>query len=96
MCTLLTMLPSNTPTGYLVLGGRHAFWRLVVSDGLALIGLIAFLPSTRRNSQPLTSAQHTAGDARNTITSRSTRRRDPRDDARAVGTRVGEPSGHLR
>jgi predicted MFS family arabinose efflux permease len=67
VATVFTGLTASTvlgaPIGAAVgqaLGWRYTFWTLVVFGGLALIGLIAFLPSTQRHSQPHTSAQHTA------------------------------------
>jgi predicted MFS family arabinose efflux permease len=70
VATVFTGLTASTvlgaPIGAAVgqaLGWRYTFWTLVVFGGLALTGLIAFLPSTQRNSRRHTSAHDTAGDA---------------------------------
>jgi predicted MFS family arabinose efflux permease len=67
VATVFTGLTASTvlgaPIGAAVgqaLGWRYTFWTLVVFGGLALIGLVAFLPSTRRISRPRTDTHPTA------------------------------------
>jgi DHA1 family inner membrane transport protein len=69
VATVFTGLTASTvlgaPIGAAVgqaLGWRFTFWTLVVFGGLALIGLLAFLPS-RRGSQPQGDDQFTGDDA---------------------------------
>ncbi len=68
VATVFTGLTASTvlgaPIGAAVgqaLGWRFTFWTLVLFGGLALLGLLAFLPSGHRSPQPHSDGHHDAG-----------------------------------